>query len=145
MSPSIGIIAMKTRHIILLTAIAAALAAGSPTLFEHEADAQTPAAPLPSGGALSTLPHGTYQCALPGDASGQAFDVIEAENFRIGHASKYRNDVGTGTYLLRGKELIFTRGPKKGERFTRIGTNQVRKLDGDTVTKLLCTRLGSVG
>jgi hypothetical protein len=114
-------------------------------LVEQQADAQTPAAPLPLGGALSTLPHGTYQCALPGDAAGKAFDVIEAENFRIEHASKYRNEAGTGTYLLRGKVLIFTRGPKKDERFKRIGTNQVRKLDGDTETKLLCTRLGSTG
>ena len=136
---------MKTRNIVLLTAIAAAMAAGSPTLSGPLADAQTPAAPLPGGGALSTLPHGTYQCALPGDASGNAFDVIESENFRIGHASKYRNEEGTGTYLLRGKEMIFTRGPKKGERYKRIGTNQVRKLDGETVTKLLCTRLGNAG
>ena len=131
---------MKTTHIILLTAFAAALAAGSPMLAgEHDGDT----APLPSGGMLKSLPHGTYQCALPGDAAGQAFEVVEAEQFRIGAASKYRNPEGTGSYILRGKELTFTRGPKKGERYKRISANQLRKLDGKTATKLLCTRISS--
>ena len=130
---------MQTRHIILLTAVAAALAAAPAISQEERID---PA--LPAGGALSTMPHGTYQCALPGDASGPAFQVQAAESFRIFTASRYENEVGAGTYIMRGRELIFTRGPKKGQEFVRVGDNQLRKLDANRErTDLLCTRLGS--
>lgn len=139
---------MKTAHVIILTAVAAAIAAASPMLAQERDDAQrakqeNSPAQRPGGGALGTLPHGTYQCALPGDVAGKAYEVVEDEQFRIGAASKYRNAQGTGAYLLRGDELIFTRGPKAGERFKRISTNQLRKLDGQQPTDLLCTRLGS--
>ncbi|MEL6529269.1 MAG: elongation factor P [Pseudomonadota bacterium] len=127
---------MKTRYVLLLTAFAAALAAASPKIL-HAQDA----APLPPGGMLQTMPHGIYECALPGDAAGEAYEVIPSEQFRIRTASSYRDSNGNGTYILRGNELTFTRGPKKGQRFRRIGTNQLRKLDGNSVTKLLCTRL----
>lgn len=142
MSRGNGIISMKTSHIFLLTAFAAAIAAASPMLAETRSGEKS-RAPLPSGGALASLPHGTYQCALPGDAAGKAFVVVKAEEFRIGAASKYRDAEGTGSYILRGKDLTFTRGPKKGERYKRVGTNQLRKMDGRTETKLLCTRLVS--
>lgn len=84
---------------------------------------------------LKTMPHGVYQCALPGDAGGKAFDVQEGEGFRIRPSSGYTSPDGSGTYILRGSELTFTRGPKKGQRFERIGTNQLKR------GKLICTRL----
>ena len=133
---------MKTSHILALTVFAAAIAAASPMLAETQ-QGENARAPMPSEGTLGTLPHGTYQCALPGDAAGASFDEVKDEEFRIGAASKYRSAHGTGSYILRGKELTFTRGPKKGERYKRISTNQLRKLDGATETKLLCTRLSS--
>ncbi|QUL38868.1 elongation factor P [Erythrobacter sp. JK5] len=131
---------MKTRYVLILTAIAAAIAAASPFATQ----AQDPNAPVP-GGMLRTMPHGTYQCALPGDAAGKAFEVVEAEQFRIGTASSYRSEGGRGVYIMRGDELTFTRGPRKGETFRRVGTNQLRKLENGVETKLLCTRLGGSG
>ena len=138
---------MKTIHVILLTAFAAALAAGAPafSMVEHSGDgASDDAVPLPPGGPLRTMPHGNYQCATPGDAGGEAIVVVEEENFRISTASRYTSAQGDGTYLMRGDNLVFTRGPKKDERFVRIGDNQLRKLDSEGErTRLLCTRLGS--
>lgn len=128
---------MKTRYVLLLTGFAAALAAASPAILRAQETA-----PLPPGGMLRTMPHGVYQCALPGDAAGAAFDVVPEEQFRIRTASSYRDADGNGTYILRGAELTFTRGPKKGQRFRRVGTNQLQKLDGAALTKLICTRLG---
>jgi len=126
---------MKTRYVLLVTAFAAALAA--PMTLRAQGDA-----PLPSGGTLRTMPHGTYQCALPGDAGSQAYDVVPKEQFRIRTASSYRDADGTGTYIMRGNELTFTRGPKKGQKFRRVGTDQLQKLDSAELTKLICTRLG---
>ncbi|MBV7259828.1 elongation factor P [Erythrobacter crassostreae] len=117
---------MKTRYIFLLTAFAAGVAAAAPMMAQDK----------PVGGKLTTMPHGTYQCALPGDVGGKAFDVVKEEEFRLGSASSYTNTAGKGIYLLRGKSLTFTRGPKKGERFSRVGTNQLKR------GKLICTRLG---
>lgn len=122
---------MKTRYVLLLTGVAAGIAAVTPLMAD--------AAPPPPGGMLATMPHGTYQCALPGDALGKAFIVVEEEQFSIGTASSYRSAEGRGTYILRGEKLTFTRGPKKGETFERVGTNQLKR------GKLLCTRLGSTG
>ena len=138
---------MKTVHVILLTAFAAALAAGAPAFSMddvREALASDGGIALPPGGPLRTMPHGNYECAMPGDAGSEAIMVVEAENFRISTASRYTSVAGDGTYLMRGDNLVFTRGPKKDERFLRIGANQLRKLDGaGERTRLLCTRLGS--
>ncbi len=126
---------MKTIHVILLTAFAAALAAISPAAGQGE---RTPAS---SSGPLATLPHGAYGCALPGDAGGAAYKPVAGEDFRIIPASRYSTTAGEGTYILRGRELTFTRGPKKGERFQRVGENQLRKIARDgSVTEILCTR-----
>ena len=131
---------MKTRYVLCLTAFAAALAAGTPIVAEG---AQ---APPPPGGMLRTKPHGTDQCAPPGGAAGEAYVVVEEEGFSIGTASSYTNSEGRGVYILRGDDLTFTRGPKKGERFERIGTNQLRRVEADgSQGKLLCTRLGGSG
>ncbi|BDI60973.1 elongation factor P [Qipengyuania nanhaisediminis] len=134
---------MKTIHVILLTAFAAALAAGAPAFGSSENAADAPTA-LPSDGPLRTMPHGVYECALPGNAGGAAHRVVGPEGFRIFTASRYENTAGSGTYILRGRELTFTRGPKKGERFRRIGDNQLRKIDtSGERTDLLCTRIGA--
>ncbi len=122
---------MKTVHVIMLTAFAAFVAAATP-LFGQE------------GEMLRTMPHGTYQCALPGDAAGDAFTIVPDAQFRIGSASRYNSAQGGGTYLLRGVELVFTAGPRKGERYKRIGDNQVQRIRPDgSLEKLICTRLAS--
>ncbi len=127
---------MKTRYVILLTGIAAVIAGVSPVVVRAQ-----DAAPPPPGGMLATMPHGIYQCALPGDAAGRAYEPVPEERFRIRTASSYRDERGSGTYILRGSELTFTRGPKKGERFRRVGENQLIKLENGEPTKLRCTRL----
>jgi len=140
---------MRTRSIILLTLIAAALAAyGSGIADAQDRNAARPqgSALPPSGGMLGTLQRGDWECALPGDAGGEAYVVVPEEGFRIGNASSYRNDEGRGIYLLRGTELVFTRGPKKDQRFRVLGDNTLQKLEADgSPSKLICTRLGSAG
>ncbi|MEP3051229.1 MAG: elongation factor P [Erythrobacter sp.] len=123
---------MKTRYVIALAALAAVLAAA------------TPGARAQEGGVLSTMPQGRYQCALPGDAGSVAYEVVESAGFRIGTASSYRNEAGRGTYILKGRTLTFTRGPKKGEKFRRVGTNQLQVIEnGGSLGLMICTRLGS--
>ena len=141
--------AMRTRYILLLVISAAALAAfGSGLGFAQDRKASRPqeSAPAPGGGMLGTLQRGTWECALPGDAGGLAFVAVEAEGFRIGNASSYTSPEGRGIYLLRGRELIFTRGPKKDERFQVLGDNTVQKLEADgSLSRLICTRLPGSG
>jgi hypothetical protein len=135
---------MKTRYIFLLAISAAAAAAFLPGDAKGQ-QAPVPRVNAPSTGVLGILQHGTYQCALPGDAGGEAYRVLPEESFRIGTASSYVNDKGTGIYLLRGDEVVFTRGPKKDQRFIRLGDNTLRKLNPDgSPSKLICTRLGGV-
>lgn len=128
---------MKTSHIFMLTAFAAFVAAASPLMSQQSGTASAP------GGMLRTMPHGAYQCTLPGDAGGKAYKVMETEAFQIGTASSYTSAEGRGNYILRGDQLTFTRGPKKGQKFERISTNQLRKLDSaGERKKLRCIRLG---
>lgn len=131
---------MKLPYILLLTAFAAGIAAASPLLADAQRDGAD--VPLPPGGPLNTMPQGTYECALPGDATGPAFRIQAAEQFRIGTASRYNNAAGKGLYIMRGDELTFTRGPKKDQNFRRVGTNQLRQIVDGKPTKLLCTRIG---
>lgn len=96
------------------------------------------------GTLLKTLPHGVYECAIPGDAGGPVWQPIEGAGFVISHTSAYRSEAGNGTYLLKGKELIFTRGPKKGERYRRTGDATLKDLDDSgNLGKLTCTRVAS--
>jgi hypothetical protein len=141
---------MQTRSIILHTLCAAALAASGSGLAgaQDRKDARPAGRPLAAtdGGMLTTLQRGDWECALPGDAGGEAYVVVPEEGFRIGNASSYRNAEGRGIYLLRGTELVFTRGPKKDERFRVLGENSLRKLAADgSESKLTCTRLGTAG
>lgn len=87
-----------------------------------------------NGGMLKTMATGSYQCALPGDAGGVAFEIVQEEAFTIHAGSTYSTAQGQGTYILRGDKLRFTSGPKKGMTFDRVGT-QLRR------GKLTCTRI----
>lgn len=92
---------------------------------------------------LGTMPHGNYECSLPGSADGDAWTSVEGADFRLSSASRYRSDAGRGTYLLKGDLFIFTRGPKRGERYLREGDNRLRKLEADgSKSRLLCVRRG---
>jgi hypothetical protein len=138
---------MKMRYVFLLVLSAAAMAAFIPGEAEgqdRKASRPTGTATMPTGGMLGILRHGNWQCALPGDAGGEAFVEVPEEAFRIGTASSYESPAGNGIYLLRGTELVFTRGPKKDERFRVLGENTLRKLAPDgSDSKLICTRIGS--
>lgn len=101
------------------------------------------AAPVSADGMLTTMPHGRYQCSLPGDAAGPARILMPEAHFRIASASSYRSPNGRGVYIMRGKELTFTRGPKNGERYMRVGETALQKLEADgTLSRLLCNRVG---
>ncbi|MBU7581066.1 MAG: elongation factor P [Porphyrobacter sp.] len=142
---------MKTRYIFLLVVSAAAAAALLPAQSHGQDRSSNRAASRPqatagtaNSGVLGILRHGNWECALPGDAGGDAYLPQPAEAFRIGTASSYENAGGTGIYLMRGTEVIFTRGPKKDERFRVLGENTLQKLERDgTNSKLICTRVGS--
>ena len=144
---------MRTRSILLLTLAAAAIAAFSPHSAKGQeraappvptTSAPTSSAPPRSTGMLGTLRHGTYECALPGDAGSQAFVVVPEEGFRIGAASSYESINGGGIYFLRGKEMVFTRGPKKDQRYLQKGDNTLQKRNPDgSLSKLICTRISS--
>ncbi|MEM1197380.1 MAG: elongation factor P [Pseudomonadota bacterium] len=124
---------MKTTHVLMLTAFAALVAAAAPLVAQD-------------GRPLRTMPHGDYECALPGDADGLDYVVVEEEGFEISTASRYLITQGGGTYLMRGRELVFTSGPKKGEQFKRVGANQLQRIKSDgSLGRLRCTRLGSSG
>lgn len=131
---------MRTLFIIFLAMTGAVVATAGPVL--PKAGDSMAQSQVPGGGMLRTMPHGSYECALPGDAGGRAYVTVAKEGFRISTASRYSSEAGDGTYILRGKQLTFTAGPKNGERFERVGDNQLRKLERDgSTTELLCTRL----
>lgn len=137
---------MKARYIFLLIISAAAAAAflpGGAGAQDRDASRPQTRAAAPNAGMLGILRHGDWQCALPGDAGGDAFVEVPAEAFRIGTASSYLSPEGTGIYLLRGTEVVFTRGPKKDQRFRVLGDNTLQKLNPDgSPSKLICTRVG---
>ena len=139
---------MRTLFIILLAVTGAVVATAGPVLSKQggsqdQSAGQTLGKALPpEGGQLRTMPHGFYECALPGDAGGRAYQTVASEGFRISTASRYSSTEGTGTYIMRGRNLTLTAGPKNGERFEQVGDNQLLKLSktGDR-SELLCTRL----
>lgn len=139
---------MKPHHSALLALCAASLAMTVPSVAAGQD--RTAARPQPGrdavvGDMLGTMQHGFYQCALPGDATGDAFIEQPAESFRIGAGSSYATEAGSGVYLMHGTTLVFTRGPKKDQRFRRLGANTLQALEKDnTLGRLICTRLGGV-
>ncbi|WP_066527868.1 hypothetical protein [Erythrobacter sp. CCH5-A1] len=145
---------MKNRYVFLLLVSAAAAAALLPSRGQgmeeaQQTDNRTASRPqgsagMATGGMLGILRHGDWECALPGDAGGEAFVPVPAEAFRIGTASSYESPAGSGIYLLRGNEVIFTRGPKKDERYRVLGDNTLQKLAPDgSPSRLICTRVSS--
>jgi len=136
---------MRTRTILLLTMLAAAIAAASPMSARQQQGAG-PDSHRDTGGMLRTLEHGDWSCALPGDAAGAAWQPVPEADFTIGPSSSYESEAGRGTYILRGRILTFTRGPKKGERYEQVGRNTVQVLEADGTTgRLTCTRIGAPG
>jgi len=141
---------MKTPSIFLLIVSAAAAAAflpggvqGQDQATDRGATRPQARAGAPVSGMIGILRHGTWECALPGDAGGEAFIAVPEEGFRIGTASSYANAQGSGIYLLRGTQMVFTRGPKKDQRFRVLGENTLQKLDPDgSPSRLICTQLG---
>lgn len=96
------------------------------------------------GNMLKTMPHGAYECALPGNAAGPAWEPVAGAGFRLGVASSYTSPEGRGVYLLKGKEFAFTRGPKKGERYLRTGENELQAIGADGVPgRMRCVRVSS--
>lgn len=99
------------------------------------------AAQAAPGGKLGTLPHGVYVCSTPGDAMGAPWNLIPGGEFTIDTASTYRTATGSGTYLLTGDRLVFTRGPLKDERFIRTGTATLQRTDREGVPRRVrCVR-----
>lgn len=95
-------------------------------------------------GRLGTLPLGTYICSLPGDADGQAWVVLPGEGFTIENGSAYRTDNGSGTYLLAGDIVTFTRGPLKNMRYTRSGNASLQRIEADGKPgRVRCVRTAS--
>lgn len=95
-------------------------------------------------GPLGTLPHGNYVCSLPGDAGGNAWEILPDKGFTIENASTYRTHEGAGVYLLTADRVVFTRGPLKGMQFERTGTATLRWIDEDgRPGRVRCTRGGN--
>ena len=93
------------------------------------------------GSTLKTMPRGSYQCALPGDAELAPMRYIAEESFTIGASSSYSTAEGRGNYLLKGKQFTFTSGPKRGQKFRHTGTHELQKLESDgSLGKLICSR-----
>ena len=96
-------------------------------------------------GRLGLLPTGEYVCALPGSAAGKAWEPQPAHAFAILRASRYRTPTGSGTYLVKGDVIAFTRGPLRGRRMVRVSSTMVRELGNDGEPgRLLCQRTGPI-
>ena len=94
-----------------------------------------------TGGPISQLSPGAYQCEQPGDAAGPVGLRVPGEDFAIVNANTYRTAEGRGTYLLTGNVLAMTSGPKDGQKFHRINDSFLRKLDAAGAdTTLRCVR-----
>lgn len=94
-------------------------------------------------GRLGTLEPGRYLCELPGDAAGLASVPLRDMWFDVVNASSYTAPGGSGTYLLTGQTLVFTRGPMQGKKFTRMGARTLRIVDGPAeLAKMRCVRSG---
>lgn len=92
-------------------------------------------------GKLGTLPLGNYVCSEPGDAGGAAWVPLEGKSFTIANGSTYHTPEGSGTYLLAGKSVTFTRGPMKGMRFERTGRTKLRWVDANAkLGRIRCIR-----
>lgn len=99
--------------------------------------------PATAQGRLSLLAQGEYVCALPGDASGAAWIEQEGREFAITSGSSYRTARGSGTYLMEGKLVTFTRGPMRGAKFMRLSSGLLQQVDRDgKLGRMRCHRSG---
>lgn len=100
-----------------------------------------PAISQSSGGAIGTLPAGSYQCELPGDASARAGVRQPARDFTVSGASSYEQGGARGTYLMRGNNIQMTSGPMQGQRFARMGDGYIKETSADgSPGRLRCIR-----
>ena len=114
----------------------------APILVALAALAATPAL---AQGRLGLLPQGEYICALPGSADGSAWNEVVGRNFAITGASSYSAGNGSGTYLMEGKRITFTRGPMKGMRMMRVSSGLLQELGRDgKLGRMRCHRTGPV-
>lgn len=117
---------MKRTALALFTSLAAL--AASPSLGQ---------------GRLDLLPQGEYVCALPGSADGKAWIEVEGRSFAITGASSYQAGNGSGTYLLEGKRVTFTRGPMKGQKMMRVASGMLQEVDrSGKLGRMRCHRAG---
>ncbi len=82
-----------------------------------------------TGGDLRTLAAGRYVCEEPAPATVSRGRVTEKAGFSIVTASSYRSDGTLGSYLRTDDLVVFTSGPRKGERYRRVSRGFLRKLD----------------
>ena len=103
-----------------------------------------PAAPVAAQdtGALGTIERGMYMCELPGTAAGAAGIPQPEEHFAIRSASRYSSPEGRGTYLRRGDILMFTSGPRNGDRYRIMSRGFLRKIENGEPGRLRCVRSG---
>ena len=100
---------------------------------------------MPQSGRIDTLPIGQYECALPGDASGPAWEPVPQRDFTILNGSSYEAKGERGIYLLRGSEVTFTAGPLKGRMMERTGQRMLREKAADgTLGRIRCVLAGPV-
>ncbi|MBO6526846.1 hypothetical protein [Erythrobacter sp.] len=117
----------------------------STTLASIAALAVLATAPVFAQGRLSLLDRGEYVCALPGDATSSAWVEQEGRDFAITGGSSYRTARGSGTYLMEGKQVTFTRGPMRGTRMMRLGSGMLQEVGRDgKLGRLRCHRTGPV-
>jgi hypothetical protein len=98
------------------------------------------AVPAQAQGPIGTVQQGSYVCELPGDAAGARGVEQEGAAFRIESASRYSSATGSGTYLRRGDELVFTSGARNGERYQIVSSGFLRKLEDGKESRLRCVR-----
>ncbi|WP_228244005.1 hypothetical protein [Porphyrobacter sp. GA68] len=100
------------------------------------------AAAAAPGGRLGVLPLGFWQCGVPGDAMGSALIVDDRRSFVTRRNSAYYTREGSGTYLLTGTTVTFTRGPLKGLSLQREDRNRLRLVvaAAETNEQLVCNR-----
>ncbi len=100
-------------------------------------------APVAAQGRLALLERGEYVCALPGDATGAAWIEQENRGFSITGGSSYETSKGTGTYLMEGKQVIFTRGPLKSVKLMLLSSGLLQEVGRDgKLGRLRCHRAG---
>jgi hypothetical protein len=90
----------------------------------------TPAGAV-TGGELGTVELGRYVCELAGDASGPVGRHVPEADFSIVTTSSYRVDGRSGSYLRTGDRVVFTSGPRDGERYRWLRSGFLRRSEAN--------------